>query len=40
MTGAFDPVRALHVLTAAGVRFVVIGQLAAVIHAHPETTVD
>lgn len=40
MTGPFDPLRALRVLAARGVDFIVVGQMAAVIHGHPESTVD
>ena len=40
MSSAFDPVAALTALVDGGVEFVVIGQLAAVLHGHPESTVD
>jgi predicted nucleotidyltransferase len=36
----FDPIRILRALADHDVEFVVIGQAAAVIHGHPETTVD
>lgn len=40
MTSRFDPVAALIALTDAGVEFIVAGQLAAVLHGHPEATID
>lgn len=38
--GAFDPVRLLETLADHDVEFIVIGQIAAVLQGHPETTVD
>lgn len=40
MPGAFDPLRMLQTLVEHDVEFIVIGQIAAVLHGHPETTVD
>jgi len=37
---AFDPLRLLEALVAHDVEFIVIGQIAAVLQGHPETTVD
>jgi predicted nucleotidyltransferase len=37
---AFDPLRLLETLVDHEVEFIVIGQIAAVLHGHPETTVD
>lgn len=37
---AFDPLRLLATLVDHDVEFIVIGQVAAVLHGHPETTVD
>lgn len=39
-TGAFDPLRLLETLVDHDVEFIVIGQIAAVLQGHPETTVD
>lgn len=40
MTIRFDPVGAITALVDAGVDFIVVGQLAAVLHGHPEATID
>lgn len=40
MPAAFDPLRLLETLVEHDVEFIVIGQIAAVLRGHPETTVD
>jgi len=40
VNAGFDPLRLLETLVAHNVEFIVIGQIAAVLHGHPETTVD